>query len=56
MGLSRVELAPELLRAEDETDRAAAAILVASVTGRFPEGGVPDIQSLSFTLLLKLKE
>jgi len=56
VGLSRVNLAPELLRADDETDRAAAAILVTSVTGRFPEGEVPDIQSLSFTLLLRLKQ
>jgi hypothetical protein len=55
LGQSSVGLAPELLRAEDETDRAAAAILVERVTGRFPEGEVPDIQSLSFDLLLRLK-
>ena len=54
-GQNRVTLAPELMRAEDESDRAAAAVLVTRVTGRFPEGEVPDIQSLSFTLLLRLK-
>ncbi len=55
-GRSSMNLAPELLRAEDETERAAAAVLVTNVTGRFPEGEVPDIQSLSFTLLLRLKQ
>ncbi len=56
VGQSSVNIAPELLRAEDETERAIVAVLVTSVTGRFPEGEAPAIQSLSFTLLLSMKE
>ena len=49
-------LSPDLLRAEIDTDWITAAVLVRRVRGRFPEGETPRIESMQFTLLMRVND